>query len=97
MALAQGPLGQSQKEICYYLDHSTADVHVKGHACNFKTVGVVRLPRPKMPTILFIYRLVENARKFRESAPKQILIQILTSSLSMSNFTAPIEDFLAQK
>ena len=34
--------------------------------------------------------LVENARKFRESAPKQILIL----TLSLSNFTAPIARIL---
>ena len=34
--------------------------------------------------------LVENARKFRESAPKQILIL----TLSLSNFAAPIARIL---
>ena len=43
-----------QKFFGHYLDNSTAYVHAKGHACNFKTVGVVIFQRPKMPTILFI-------------------------------------------
>ena len=54
MALTQGPLGQSQQKFVNYLDNSTAYVHAEGHACNFKTVGVVTFQRPKMPTNLYI-------------------------------------------
>ena len=39
----------------HYLGPTSAYVHAKGHASNFKTVRVVTFERPKMPTILYIY------------------------------------------
>ena len=42
----------------HYLDHTSAYVYAKGHYCNFKTVGVDAWQKPKMPAILYIYRLI---------------------------------------
>ena len=41
----------------HYLDHTSAYVHAKCHPCNFKSLGVVIFEKPKMPPILYIYRL----------------------------------------
>ena len=59
------------KKFMYHL-HSMAQYILKFQPCRSKALAVVRGIRSKLATILYI--LVENARKFRESAPNQIPI-----------------------